>query len=101
MSTNKRELVKEIAAEALSGSLDVAGATKIDDYTYVIPCSFEDEEKPYYARVTITACLAKDTKKNKAFDLETAVAAYEAKVAKREADAAKKAAEKAAKETED
>lgn len=98
---NKREIVKQAAVDLLIDALNMGGARKIGDYTYAVPIKFEDEERPRCAKVTITACLEKDTTKNKAFDLEAAVAAYEAKVEKREADAAKKAAEDSAKEAED
>ena len=99
MAMNKTEqntAVKELAVEALDTALINAGATRIDDYTFVIPCEVEDRER--FAKVTITACLADDTKTNKAFVLEDAVAKYAEKIADREAAAKAKAEAKAAKE---
>lgn len=93
MSANEMNaLVKETAVKAI-GLAGVDGATQIDDFTYAI--EVETEEGPRYAKVAITATLAKDTKTNKAFDLNRAVELYDIKVAERDAKAAEKAKAKA------
>lgn len=96
MNRNERDaMVKELAVNAISDGLETSGATRIDDYTYVIPVTVDGEDR--YAKVTITACINKATKVNPAFSLEDAVAKYEAKIADREAKAAEKAEKAAAK----
>lgn len=83
--------VKATAADFLNKDT----ATQIDDFTWAIPIETEDGVR--YAKVTITAALAKATKVNPAFDLETAVQAYEDKKREREIKAEEAAAKKAAK----
>lgn len=97
MAMNSREkdtMVKTLAVEAIADALDVADSTKIDDFVYVVPVSVEGEDR--FAKITVTSCLAKDTKTNKAFNLEDAIQKYADKVKNREA-AAEAAAKKAAK----
>lgn len=99
MAMNAREkdaMAKQLAVDVIFDSLVSAGGRKIDDYTYAVPVMVEDE--PRFAKVSVTACLAKDTKTHKAFDIEEAVNAYSVKVDERVAKAEAKAAEKAAKE---
>lgn len=90
-ATEINTYVKVTARDALN----ISGATQIDDFTWAIPVEVDGEygKETRYAKVSITAALAKATKTNPAFDLDTAVEAYEQK----KADRAAKAAEKAAK----
>ena len=83
-----------VKAEAVK-SLNLENAIQIDDFTWAIPVTVNGEfgEETRYAKVAITAALAKATKTNPAFDIDVAVAAYKDK----KADRAAKAAEKAAK----
>lgn len=90
-ATELNAFVKATAAEFLNKET----ATQIDDYTWAIPVETEDGVR--YAKVTITAALAKATKVNPAFDLDAAVAAYEDKKREREIKADEAAAKKAAK----
>lgn len=94
MTANEiNNLVKATAAEFLNKDK----ATQIDDFTWAIPIEIEGEVR--YAKVAITAALAKATKVNPAFDLETAVQAFEDKKREREIKAQEAAAKKAAKTT--
>lgn len=98
MAMNSREkdtMVKALAVEAIADALNVADSTRIDDFVYVVPVSVEGEDR--FAKITVTSCLAKDTKTNKAFNLEDAIQKYADKVKNREAAAAEAAAKKAAK----
>ena len=90
-ATQINAFVKASAAEFINKET----ATQIDDYTWAIPIDTEDGVR--YAKVSITAALAKATKTNAAFDLETAVQAYEDKIREREIKAQEAAAKKAAK----
>lgn len=90
-ATELNAFVKATAAEFLNKET----ATQIDDYTWAIPVETEDGVR--YAKVTITAALAKATKVNPAFDLDTAAQAYKDKVREREIKADEAAAKKAAK----
>ena len=90
-ATELNAFVKATAAEFLNKET----ATQIDDYTWAIPVEIDGEVR--YAKVAITAALAKATKVNPAFDLETAVQAYEDKKREREIKADEAAAKKAAK----
>lgn len=90
-TTERNEYVKSTVAEMLEiGSI----GTQIDRYTWAIPV--EVDGTTIYAKVNITAALSKATKANPAFNLENAVAAFEADEAERKA----KAEEKAKKEEE-
>ena len=84
---------------AASETLNFENATQIDDFTWAIPVEVETEAgvETRYAKVSITAALAKATKANPAFDLETAVQAFENKKREREIKASEAAAKKAAK----
>ena len=93
--TQMDKAVKDTVVEALNGAFDVAGAVRIDDYTFAFPVTVDGEDT--YAKVAITAVQRKDTKAHEAFDLDTAVSKYEVKVAEREAKAAEREAAKAAK----
>ena len=93
LNTNEANAaVKELAV----GTLVLYDATQIDDYTYAIPVEVKGELR--YAKVTVTAALAKATKTHAAFDLNTAVEAYQLKVAERNAKAEASAKAKAEKE---
>lgn len=91
-------LVRETAIAKLGVATE---GTQIGASTFAIPVELDGET--VYAKVAITAAQRTDTKVNPAFDLETAVAKFEAEVAEKEAkrverEAAKKAkVEKAAK----
>lgn len=87
--------VKDTVVDAFSDVLKSAGAVKIDSYTYAFPVSVEGVDT--YAKIAITAVQRKDTKTNPAFDLDVAVAKFEAKIAEREQKAAERAAKKASK----
>lgn len=87
--------VKDTVVAALSDVFEAVGARQIDNYTFAFPVNVEGEDT--FAKVAITAVQRKDTKKYLAFDVETAVAAYEEKLAEK----AQKAAEKAAKAKKD
>lgn len=86
------EFVKATAAETIGIA---ANGTQIDRFTWAIPVEVEGETR--YAKVTITAALAKATKANAAFDLDTAVQAFEDAEREREIKADEAAAKKAAK----
>ena len=83
--------VRNSVIEALG--IDERG-TKIGTSTFAIPV--ETPEGDTYAKVTVTAVQRKDTKTNPAFDLDVAVAKYEAELAEK----AEKAAEREAKKAE-
>lgn len=85
-------LVREAAIAHLG--LDESG-TQIGASTFAL--EFDIEGEVCYAKVAITAAQRTDTKTVKAFDLETAVAKYEAEVAEKAAKAAEREAAKAAK----
>lgn len=91
-ATEMNAYVKTNAAERV---LNLDNATQIDDFTWAVPVETEDGTR--YAKISITAALAKATKTNPAFDLETAVQAFEDKKREREIKAAEAAAKKAAK----
>lgn len=91
-ATEMNAYVKTSAAERV---LNLDNATQIDDFTWAVPVETEDGTR--YAKISITAALAKATKTNPAFDLETAVQAFEDKKREREIKAAEAAAKKAAK----
>ena len=91
-ATEMNTYVKTNAAERV---LNLDNATQIDDFTWAVPVETEDGTR--YAKISITAALAKATKTNPAFDLETAVQAFEDKKREREIKAAEAAAKKAAK----
>ena len=98
MSTiNKSVLLSAIRDAALDAlNLDVLNAVQIGASEYAIPVvpKVDNEGAPQrYAKVTITACNPTGTEKVPAFDLDTAVAKWEAE----KAEKAEKAAEKAAK----
>ena len=84
-----------VKATAVEKALNLDTATQIDDFTWAVPVETEDGTR--YAKITVTAALAKATKVNPAFDLETAVQAFEDKKREREIKAAEAAAKKAAK----
>ena len=91
-STQINEFVKQTVAERI----DIADiGTQIDKFTWAVPVEVEGETR--YAKVTVTAALAKATKTNPAFDLETAVQAFADAEAERKAKEAEKAAKAAAK----
>ena len=71
--------VKTNAAERV---LNLDTATQIDDFTWAVPVEVEGEIR--YAKITVTAALAKATKTNPAFNLEAAVQAFEDKKRERE-----------------
>jgi hypothetical protein len=91
-ATQTNEFVKATAAETIKIS---DFGTQIDRYTWAIPVEVDGETR--YAKVSITAALAKATKTNPAFDLDTAVEAFNAAEAERKAKEAEKAAKAAAK----
>lgn len=91
-ATEMNAYVKTNAAERV---LNLDNATQIDDFTWAVPVETEDGTR--YAKISIAAALAKATKTNPAFDLETAVQAFEDKKREREIKAAEAAAKKAAK----
>lgn len=96
-ATEMNNCVKATAVERV---LNLDTATQIDDFTWAVPIETEDGVR--YAKIAVTAALAKATKVNPAFDLESAVQAFEDKKREREAKAkekAEKAAAKAAKAT--
>lgn len=80
---------------AVEQALNLDTATQIDDFTWAVPVETEDGVR--YAKITVTAALAKATKVNPAFDLDTAVQAFEDKLREREIKAQEAAAKKAAK----
>lgn len=71
-------------------------AVQIEAFEYAIPVTVEGETR--YAKITVTAALAKATKTVAAFDPEVARAAYLVKLDERATREAEKAAKKAAKE---
>ena len=91
-SVQINSFVKDSALEYVTLPED---AVQVDAYSYAIPVTVEGETR--YAKLTITACLAKDTAKNLAFNPDTAHALYLAKVAERETKAAEKERAKAEK----
>lgn len=95
-ATEINAFVKNNAAETI-GIANIG--TQIDDFTWAIPVVVETETgtETRYAKVAITAALAKATKVNPAFDLDAAVQAFEDKVREREIKADEAAAKKAAK----
>lgn len=84
--------VRNTVIEALG--IDERG-TKIGTSTFAIPV--ETPEGDTYAKVTVTAVQRKDTKAVPAFDLNTAVAKYEAELAEKAEKAAAREAAKVAK----
>ena len=88
-----------VKVEAVKAALNLDTATKIDDFTWAVPVEVETEngKETRYAKIAVTAALAKATKVNPAFDLDTAVAAYEDKLAERKLKAEEAAIKKAAK----
>ena len=91
-STQTNEFVKQTAADAIKIT---DFGTQIDRFTWAVPVEIEGETR--YAKVSITAALAKATKVNPAFDLDAAVEAFNAAEAERLAKAEEAAAKKAAK----
>lgn len=91
-ATEMNTFVKNNAVEK---ALNLETATQIDDFTWAVPVETEDGVR--YAKIAVTAALAKATKVNPAFDLETAVQAFEDKKREREIKAQEAAAKKAAK----
>lgn len=91
-STQINDFVKANVANAIKIS---ELGTQIDRYTWAVPVEVEGELR--YAKVSITAALAKATKTNPAFDLDTAVEAFEQAEAERAAKAAEAEAKRAAK----
>lgn len=100
---NKSEMDAIVRGGAISAlNLEELG-TQIGTSTYAIPV--ETPEGVFYAKVAVTAAQRADTKAYPAFNLEDAVAKFEAecaekaeKAAEREAAKAAKAAARAAKE---
>lgn len=92
---NATEMNAYVKTNAAERALNLDNATQIDDFTWAVPVETEDGTR--YAKISITAALAKATKTNPAFDLETAVQAFEDKKREREIKAAEAAAKKAAK----
>jgi hypothetical protein len=93
------EMNTYVKAEAVKTALNLEGATRIDDFTWAVPVEIDGEngKEIRYAKIAVTAALAKATKANPAFDLDTAVAAYEEKKAERAAKKAEAEAKKLAK----
>lgn len=88
--------VDAIVRESAIATLGVEEVgTQIGASTYAIPVEVEGEV--VYAKVAITAAQRTATKAYPAFDLDVAVAKYEAEVAEKAAKAAEREAEKAAK----
>ena len=87
------EMNTYVKAEAVKAALNLEGATRIDDFTWAVPVEVDGEngKEIRYAKIAVTAALAKATKTNPAFNLDVAVAAYEDKKAERAAKAAEKA----------
>lgn len=88
------ELNTFVKAEAVKAVLNVEGATRIDDFVWAVPVEVDGEngKEIRYAKVAVTAALAKATKTNPAFNIDVAVQAYEEKKAERAAKAAEKVA---------
>lgn len=93
MALNSVQINTFVKDSALEYVTLPAEAVQIDAYSYAIPVEVEGETR--YAKLTLTACLAKDTAKNTAFNPETAAALYQAKLAERETKAAEKERAKA------
>lgn len=93
--TQMDKAVKDTVVEALNGAFEAADAVRIDDYTFAFPVNVDGEYT--YAKIAITAVQRKDTRVHPAFDVDAAIAKYEAKIAEREAKAAERAAKKASK----
>lgn len=95
--TEIRANAKEIIVEHVLNA--IPNLTKIDDYTYAICVgTAEDNGNPVYAKIDISAPNWYSTKTSPAFDLDDAVAKYEAKCeerAQKEAEREAKRAEKA------
>ena len=102
MATMKKAELDALVRNTVIESLGIdSQGTKIGTSTFAIPV--ETPEGDTYAKVTVTAVQRKDTKTNPAFDLDVAVAKYEAELAEKAAKAAEreaKKAEKAAKSAE-
>lgn len=105
-TTQKNTFIKETATTKLGLANLCASdeAYQIDTFTYAIPVDVEGTTR--YAKVTITACSDKEVKYtkgsragqvNKAFDLNEAIAAYEAKLDAQATALAEREAKKAAK----
>lgn len=88
------ELNTYVKAEAVKMALNLEGATRIDDFTWAVPIEVDGDngKEIRYAKIAVTAALAKATKTNPAFNLDVAVAAYKDKVEERKAKAAAKKA---------
>ena len=89
-ATQTNDFVKSTAAK----TINIAEfGTQIDRFTWAIPVEVEGETR--YAKVSIVAAQAKATKTNPAFDLDTAVAAFEDAEREREIKAEEKKAKAA------
>ena len=74
--SEKQVIVKDSAVSALSTAFEDCGAVKIGDYKYAIPVEVEGEIK--YAKIDIVCGQLVDSKVTPAFDIDDAVAQYEA-----------------------
>lgn len=90
------EMNAYVKTNAVERVLNLETATQIDDFTWAIPVEVETENgtETRYAKVSVTAALAKATKTNPAFDINVAVREYDIKKDERAAKAAEKAAKK-------
>lgn len=96
MATMKKAELDTLVRETVIDALGIAErGTKIGTSTFAIPV--ETPEGDTYAKVTVTAVQRKDTKTNPAFDLDVAVAKYEAELAEKAEKAAAREAAKAEK----
>lgn len=96
----KSEITSAIRATALEKlNLDALGAVQIDTGVWAIPTG-EVDGLTTYAKVAVTAANPTGTEKVPAFDLDEAVADWQAECEEREAKAKAKAEEKARKAAE-
>ena len=96
MSTMTAAQINEFVKQTAAQTIKIADiGTQIDRFTWAIPVEVEGETR--YAKVSITAALAKATKTNPAFDLDTAVQAFADAEREREIKADEAKAKKAAK----
>lgn len=92
---NKSEMDAIVRGGAISALGIEEVGTQIGTSTYAIPV--ETPEGVFYAKVAVTAAQRADTKAYPAFNLEDAVAKFEAECAEKAEKKAEREAEKAAK----
>lgn len=83
-----QKAVKDYALEVIKEGITAAGGVFIDDYSIAIESPFtvevEGETKNIFAEIKISFKNPKPTKTTSAFDIDTAVSAYEEKRTLRE-----------------